>query len=97
MRIIYLIVLASIILLVLVALLYKKWSSERAQEKAPAQVSSPKQKSVPCNPTIGESRPRAANYYTDETGKCVPTGCMSGFTKNSEGKCVVLRKFNWII
>lgn len=64
----------------------------------PAQASTPEQfQSKPCNPTVSQTKSLGANYVTTKDGGCVPTGCMSGFVKNLEGQCVVMRKYNWFI
>ncbi len=88
MNILYLIVPSFILLTFLLFLLYKKWST-----KAPEPEFKPK----PCEPKTSELKSLGDGYMTTKDGKCEPTKCVSGFVKNLEGQCVVMRKFNWII
>ena len=98
MNIIYLIIPSALLLLFLLFMLFKKMARDSAA-RAKVPASSPKStefESKPCQPTTGEIKSLGANYMTTKEGKCSPTSCMSGFVKNLEGQCVVMRKYNWL-
>jgi hypothetical protein len=99
MNIIYFIIPSGLLLLFLLFILFKKMARDSAKKNAstPTPASTPtKFESKPCQPTTGEIKRLGANYMTTEEGKCSPTSCMSGFVKNQEGQCVVMRKYNWL-
>jgi hypothetical protein len=93
MHIIYLVVPSGLLLLFFLFVLFNKTTRPKTKETpAPAEF-----KSKPCQPTAGEIKSLGDNYMTTKEGKCSPTSCMSGFVKNREGQCVVMRKYNWLI
>ena len=89
MNIIYLIIPSVLLLLFLLFILFKKMTRGSA---IPTEF-----ESKPCQPTTDEIKSLGANYMTTKEGKCSPTSCVSGFVKNLEGQCVVMRKYNWLI
>lgn len=99
MNIIYLIIPSGLLLLFLLFILFKKMARDSAaRAKVPTPAPEPtKFESKPCKPSAGEIKSLGDNYMTTKEGKCSPTSCMSGFVKNREGQCVVMRKYNWLI
>ncbi len=94
MNIIYLIIPSGLLLLFLLFVLFKEVAKKKALVSSPEPV---KFESKPCKPSAGEIKSLGDNYMTTKEGKCSPTSCMSGFVKNREGQCVVMRKYNWLI